>query len=188
MQQGDFLNQHMDTSQIDQYPEQQFQPQSVPQFGIPQRLAIDDKWQYELKEVLENVENFLRARIKDENGNYKQIGTPLMKDKGINFIIGDLNSRLHKGVFLSNLSKNDVCRLTRQYNEMIIDWLYLNWYEQDVDKSNFKRIIYNLDSMIFTALQRALDDGDRRHRSQMTSINESRVITQNPEKKRWGIL
>ena len=180
--------------EFSQYPQDEFsgQPQLMPQqAGLPQPRFNSDfaRWQYDSADFLGEIENFLRGRLKDQDDNWQQVYKPLASEEGINLLMGDIRFRVHKGIFLSNLSKEDVKRIARETTRMIIKWLYLGWKKYDIEESNFDRILYDLDHTVFCALMKPLDDRERKHLSQTTSRNEQILVTsQDNNKKRFGLF
>ena len=176
-----------------QYQDDAFAPQQMPvnSYPVPRRFDGEfTKWQFDTSDILAEIENFLRGRVKDQDDNWNQVYEPLASDEGINLLMGDIRFRVHKGIFLSNLAKEDVKRIARETTRMIIKWVYLGWKDYKIKESNFDRILYDLDHTIFCALMKPLDDRERKHLSQTTSRNEQILVTSqdNNNKKRFGLF
>lgn len=154
----------------------------------PKRFDSEFLKLYDVEDILIQIENFLRGKVRDENGIYVQAYTKLASDEGINLLMGDLRCHLHKIVFLSNLSKEDVLRMSLDMRRMVVRWIYLNWYVYEIDKSNMDRIVYNIDHMIFTSLMKPLNDKERQHLGETTTRTENVMVNQQDRQKRWGIL
>jgi hypothetical protein len=168
------------------------QPQQVLQQGFPVNNRYNSeftRWQFDTQDILAEIENFLRGRVKNEDDEWKSVYKPLATEEGINLLMGDLKFHLHKGIFLSNLSKDDVQRIAYQTGKMVIQWIYLGWKRFEIDESNFNRIVYNIDHTVFCSLMKPLDDRERKHLSQTTSRNEQILVTsQDQNKKRFGLF
>jgi len=178
-------------SQAEQYEDESMgvpQSQMVPR--LPGGYGEDSRWQYELDDVLQRIENFLRGRVLNpETGKYRRLYQPMMTDDGINHIMSDLSSHLHKGVFLSNLSREDIDRKMKDYMRSLTDWLYCTYDKYKIDTSNLSRICENVDTAIFTALMKPLDDKERTHRGQVLSINKSEnTLIDGSRRKRFGLF
>ena len=176
-----------------QYQDDAFAPQQqlpLNSYPVPRRFDGEfTKWQFDTSDLLAEIENFLRGRVKDQDDNWQQVYKPLASEEGINLLMGDIRFRVHKGIFLSNLSKEDVKRIARETTRMIIKWLYLGWKKYDIEESNFDRILYDLDHTVFCALMKPLDDRERKHLSQTTSRNEQILVTsQDPNRKKFGLF
>lgn len=157
---------------------------------MPGGFGEDSRWQYELDDVLSDIENFLRGRVQNpETGKYRKAYEALMTDEGINHVMSDLKFHLHKGVFLSNLGKADIERKMRDYMRELVNWIYLTHEKYKIDYSNMGRICENIDTCIFTALMKPLDDKERTHRGQLISINKNEnTLMDNTRRKRFGIF
>lgn len=180
----DLMEQEFDNYQ--QMPQQQ----PLGMMPVPRRMDADFvKSLYDTDEVLESIENFLRGKIKNDNGKYEDKHKPLLNSEGVNILMGDLKMRIHKVGFLSNLSKDDVKRVCKELRKMIINWVYLNWQKFDVDKSNATRIVYGIDHPIFLSLMKSLNDGERAHLFPTTSRQENVMIqSEQPRQKKFGIF
>jgi len=168
---------------------QQAQAQGQMPFMMGKRFDPDfTRWQYDTTDILADIENFLRGRVRNEDGDFVQVYQPLADQEGINLLMGDLRFKLNKGVFLSNLSKDDVLRIGLETRKMIIRWLYLNWKKYNIQDANLDRIVYSLDHSIYCALMKPLDDKERKHLGENNSRQEQVLITNEQNKKRWGIF
>lgn len=176
--------------------EQQYEDEGM---GVPQSQMVprlpggygeDSRWQYELDDVLQRIENFLRGRVLNpENGKYRKMYEPMMNDQGINHVMSDLSAHLHKGVFLSNLGREDVNRKMRDFLREFTDWLYRTYDKYEIDPSNMGRICEMMDSCIFTALMKPMDDKERTHRGQLISINKNEnTMIDGSRRKRFGLF
>jgi len=143
---------------------------------------------YETDDILMEIECFLRGQIRNSDGEMISMNKPVMKEEGIGLLMGDLRMHLHKINFLSNLSKDDVMRICKEMRLMLINWLYLNWYNYSVSKSNLNRIVYNIDHAIFFSSMKSLNDLERGHLFPTTSRNEQVLIQNDTRPKRFGIF
>jgi hypothetical protein len=176
----------------EEYAQQEIQEQPFhdsSQF-IPQRNKMDGEFirsLYETGDVLNDIESFLKGRTRDNDGNWVQSYNPIMKQEGVNLLMGDLRMHLTKIHFLSNKSRKDVNRVCKEMRKMIISWLYLNWQTYEIDKSNLTRIVMNIDHAIFSAEMKSLDDKERMHLFPTTTRSENVMVQEEP-KKRFGIF
>lgn len=155
---------------------------------LPNRLAVDDKWQYEVDDVLEKLEHSFKGQVWDKNdGEWKTINgvTPLMTDEGINTIINVLRLRLHKGFYLSNFSKDDINRMAWENRDFIVSWIARNHEKYKIDKSDAVGIVQAVDHNIFAALMKPYNDLERKHRSQITTIARNENINTEASRKKW---
>lgn len=183
MQEDNFQNYQGD--EFGQQPQQFVQPT----YPIAKRFDGEfTRWQFDTSDILMEIENFLRGKVKNEDGDYKDVYKPLASMEGINLLMGDLRFHLHKGIFLSNLSKDDVKRIAYQTSKMVIQWVYLGWKKYDIDEANFNRIVYDIDHTVFCSLMKPMDDRERKHLSQTTSRNEQVLITSQDKQKRFGLF
>lgn len=176
--------------------QQQYEQESQPlpfqdnsQF-IPQRNKMDGEFirsLYETGDVLNDIDSFLKGRTRDNDGNWVQSYKPIMKEEGINLLMGDLRMHLTKIHFLSNKSRKDVNRICKEMRKMVTNWLYLNWQNYAIDKSNLTRIVMNIDHAIFSAEMKSLDDKERMHLFPTTTRNEQVMVQEEP-RKRFGIF
>lgn len=164
-------------------------PQNYQPMGgapLPRKFDSDFLRLYDVDDIIEQIENFLRGRKRDDNGEFKDVYTSLMDEQGINLLMGDLRFHLHKIVFLSNLSKEDVLRMGLEMRKMIVRWIYLNWWSYKIDKTNLDRIVYNIDHAIYCSLMKPLNDRERIHLGETTTRSENVMVTQEPRgSKRW---
>lgn len=143
---------------------------------------------YETDDILMEIECFLRGKVRNADGEMVQMHKPVIMEEGIGLLMGDLRMHLHKINFLSNLSKDDVMRICKEMRKMLVNWLYLNWYNYKIDKSNLNRIVYNIDHAIFFSSMKSLNDLERGHLFPTTSRNEQVLIQNDTRQKRFGIF
>lgn len=177
----------------DQYDDgsQGFQQPQVPMgYGqLPQRFNSDfAKYQYEVGDVLSEIENWLRGNIRNQDGLWENKFTPLIAEEGVNLLMGDLRSHLHKVVFLSNLGEEQVRRMAREMRIMVAAWIYSSHHKYKIARSNWNRIIYNLDHSILCALMKPMNDKERIHLSETTSRSENIQVLEQSQRKKWGIF
>ena len=136
---------------------------------IPQQSSTGDaltRWQLDPEELLDRIERFLRRQIYDiDQRRYVNIEgvKPLANDLGITTILAYLSSLLDpRSVMLSNFEDDDVRRLAKQARNAIRDIVTLRYKEFEIDADYIPFIVYNCDSIIYGALRRGFEEGERR--------------------------
>lgn len=185
----DFLGQEQQGDDQGQYVDQGYAPQQMPMMGMPRRFDSDFlKYQYDVNDVLDQIEQWLRGNVKNQDGVWTPQFSPMVAEEGINLLMGDLRSHLHKGVFLSNLSMDQVQRMALECRIMTTAWIYRSWHKYKIDKSNMDRIVLNIDHCILCALMKPLNDKERIHLGETTSRSENISVIEQPQRKRFGIF
>lgn len=185
----DFLGQEGQDQQGQYEDSSQGYPQQMPMMGMPRRFDSDFlKYQYDVNDVLDQMEQWLRGNVKNNDGVWENRFKPMIAQEGINLLMGDLRSHLHKGVFLSNLSMDQVQRMALETRLMVVCWIYRSWYKYNIDKSNMDRIVTDIDHCILCALMKPLNDKERIHLGETTSRSENINVVSEPQRKRFGIF
>ncbi len=186
------------------------QPQVIPE--IPQdygdgRIAMQksygDDFMKEIVEVddlIERIEHMLRGEFFNgiTNKFEKQHEDPLVNEEGIFRIMSIIRSHIHKHLHLTNFSEEDVRRLAYEVCMALIDLLAINQEVFGIKKSDLTIIKTNIDHMVYTALRRAYQQGERRAIFGSTNRNIGETISSNqmmnsfeqmvPRKKKWGLF
>ena len=147
----------------------------------------------EVDELIERIEHMLKGQIYDEASNkFVEKYERLINDKGISKIMSIIRSRIHKHLHLTNFSEEDVKRIAYEVRMTIIDLLAINQEEFGINKSDLTLVEINVDHMVYTALKRAYQQGERRAIFGATQRHIGETISPYPQqmggsvqKKKW---
>jgi len=141
------------------------------------------RWQLDIQEELERIENLLRKYIPktDKNGRvyYAQPREEdqLFNEKGINEILNLLAWYLNKNIILSNFSEEDIKVRCKQFHKFLTNFIFNNYQEFGLDTKekikHYPMIVMNLTNTVEAAYNRALNGGER------TSLRTARSVVQN---------
>jgi len=142
-------------------------------------------------EVVNEFEMFLRRKIlNDETGkyehelDYKGVPIPpLANGKGIASLCSTLRLHLDKFVVLTAYDDEDIRRLAIQANIAIIRDLANHYQEYGMDITVLDKVRENMDSIIFAALKRAHNAGERNSIGKTHHTNEQ-IMWQQAEARR----
>lgn len=124
--------------------------------------------------ILREIKLTLEGKEENELGEIKQIGTPLMNDKGIGNVILLCKSIVNQNTIMSSLKDSEIGKLIIQLGDDITDDLTLNWKDYEIrDKIKLDIIEDIILNMSFMALKRALNGGEKRFLGRVTVENIS---------------
>jgi len=123
---------------------------------LAQQNADLIRWQLELGDITDDIEHFLKGEFKSE-GEWKKGGKPLMNAEGIKSFVTLLRSRMHKGMILSNLEREDIRRMMHDIEYEIIGFIYLNAERYEIGYESFDTICNLTTQNCFATFRRAKD-------------------------------
>ena len=154
-------------------------------------------WGLDPKEILFQIECYLRGIAFDNKGLAIQKYKPLLNEDGICAVMTTLRAHLNKYITLSNLAKEDVLRIARDVRFEITELLYYNWYNYGLiqdNKYNHGQYIPNIANMdmvldvvdhnVYPNLRRALDAGERNAMRTVMRFIQSISDKTNPEERK----
>lgn len=111
---------------------------------------------------LYKMELSFRSMIMDKEGNPKQVGQPLMNDKGISSVLGQVQSLVNQVTVMSNLKMAQIESLGQMFGDSLASDLMMNRINYDI-KSNSRTIIFSIAlSTAYITMMRAFEEGDKR--------------------------
>lgn len=166
----------------------------IPNVGNPpadmMQTADFFKWSFDPDRMLKDLEHELKGEISILKGDeeiYKEVeGRKVMNDKGVNKIIMTIRPAICKELTMADISKKmkEAHLLTRYTMEIVIDMIYLNYWEWEVNASLYKWIVKEIDTFIFLALTRIEDGGIK----SVIRPTIKRIETYAPQQKRGGMF
>lgn len=138
--------------------------------------------------IVEEIKLTLEGKIRDELGEIKQIGPPLMNDNGINKVIILVRSVVNLNTVMSAMEEKKINELMIELMDKIIDDLSLNWKEYKIKtKTDLDTIEGIIKFMAYPTLMRANLGGERRFLGRVTVENIS-TAPRMPEAKKEGFF
>jgi len=134
---------------MEEQQQQRYYPSNYGGF-TQQASASSLQYQLEVQEILEDIEHNLRGEVLhfDENGRSKwkvpEGVHPLINEKGISKVMSILKARLTKIYVLSNLDEEIIENLTCGLARNVIDDLYYNWEDYDLEDDAAASLIVGL--------------------------------------------
>jgi len=136
----------------------------------------NSRWELETSDVLDKYEHSLKAERKDEvTGKwYRPKGAvPKMNETGIYDTLSDLQTIMHKGVYLGNISIEYLTEETKAETKAYMKKLRNNRKKWNVDKSHFQQLVLSYGRLVFMSLSRPVNDKERMHRNKRYNFNEN---------------
>jgi len=134
--------------------------------------------------IIENIKLILEGSIRDEYGEIKKIGDPLMNQKGVNNLMISIRSVVNINTIMSAIREEKINEFMIDLMDEIIDDLTLNWKEYDIkNKSNLDKIEGIIKRMAYPAFMRSKEGGERIFLKGVTVENISSRPTFQPMKK-----
>lgn len=120
--------------------------------------------------LLTNPENELfkleltfRSAKQTDDGKIIQIGEPLMNEKGINSIIGIVQSIVSQVTIMSNLNRKEIDALRDFLADTLAKDLMINAKYYEIKSATARdKIFHNAISMSYITMKRAYEEGDKR--------------------------
>lgn len=122
------------------------------------------KWQLEPSDIIEEIEHYLKGMVWDTKKKCYIVipDRRMMNDKGINKFLTILRGHLSKIMSLSNLSNDEIKRLSRECRQAVIDEIYYNGDLFDIDNSFRDTLVMVIDHKVYCFLKQAKDGGMQR--------------------------
>lgn len=146
----------------------------------------------ETEEFIDRFEHLLRGEwFDDDKGKWVQKYKPRANELGINILIQEVRARIHKHTFLTNLSEEDVKVLAHDAAKAITDLLLYRTEDYGINNSDLTDLKYQIMFVIYTALKRAYQQGERRaifastQRHETVTYAPEQSMAAQPRKKKW---
>ena len=137
---------------------------------------------------LYKMELTLRSCILDKDGKPKSAGDPLMNEKGITSIIGQVQSIVSQTAIMSNFNKTDVPVLMDFLNDSLTQDLMMNSTKYDIKDAGARtKIYFMIMTAAFVCLKRGYEEGDRRFWKGNQPM-ESRVFVEGQNQQKRGLF
>lgn len=133
-------------------------PYQSPMYNYPGILMLTNP-----ENDLYKMELTFRNMIKDDNGNARPVGDPLMNDKGIRSVVGQVQSLANQISVMSNFSKNMVPVLMLNFGDTLIKDLMMSRVDYNIKNSVDRSIILNIaNNYAYSTMLRGLEEGEKR--------------------------
>ena len=132
------------------------------------------------KEVLKEIEQTLKGAVFDSTKQewiISKFSTPIVNDLGINSLMADARGVINQNTILSNLTTEEISLIIVRLGKSIKNKIKMNWKEFGIDKSNLDTAVFAVTDPAFTALKRAMGEGEKRFLK--TSVRAVESWTQN---------
>jgi len=127
---------------------------------------------------VESIGHQLRGEVYDFEGDkYVEKNTPLINSAGANKLMSQIQAKINPIVIESNLSDEEIRRISLEVRKMIVKQLFLNYEDWEVSESALVsgEIRNIVDHTSFIALKRTWRDKEREHMSPTVSYSEHHV-------------
>lgn len=106
------------------------------------------------------LELTLRNQIQDKDGGIKQLGEPLLNDRGIGIIIGIVQPMVNQITVMSSLdTKKEIFPLILATSDTLIKLLATKYKEFDLNPDYRDYILSSFNNITFICMKRAVSDG-----------------------------
>ena len=135
---------------------------------------------------LRKAELTYRSQYEDANGKVHQMGEPLMNERGITSVIGQMQSLVNQVTIMSNLEEKEIQSLIMMFANTIIKDLMINRTRYDIKRMTDRNKIFSTAiSTCYICMKRAYKEGDKRFWK--GSVQELKTTVESSGKK-GGIL
>lgn len=152
------------------------------------------RWQLDPKDVLELIEHSLRGevwRASGDSGTWETPDgvTPMMNERGIQFILKKVTTVVNRVVIMSNLDEVAMNELLEDTSFFLASnmvrrfWPTNDW---EMDFKDFDEVYWMIMVLVESCLNRAKLDGERRKLYEASKMSETHVIDES--QKKGGIL
>ena len=118
------------------------------------------------KDILREIELTLRGyrydSIREEWVPPTGLCSPIVNEMGLNSLMADAKSVINQNTILSNLNKEEISKIIIRLGRSVKNKIKMNWKEFAVDKSNLDTSVFAVTDPAFTALKRAMGEGEKR--------------------------
>ena len=137
---------------------------------------------------LYKMELTLRSCILDKEGNTRPAGDPLMNEKGITSVLGQVQSIVSQTAIMSNFNKTDIPVLMDFLNDSLTQDLMMNSENYEIkDEGARTKIYFMIMTAAFVCLKRGYEEGDRRFWKGNQPM-ESRVFVDGQGQQKKGLF
>jgi|TARA_Y100000034_G_scaffold123876_1_gene171292 hypothetical protein len=142
-----------------QPPQIRSNPYASPMYNYGSSILLLTNPQNELHKL----ELTFRSLSEDDDGNVKEMGEPLMNEKGISSVLGQAQALINQDTVMSNLDKTDISGLIDFLADTLAQDLMTNRvaYEIKVNAGRGK-IYFETLALTYITLRRAYLEGDKR--------------------------
>lgn len=121
------------------------------------------RWQLDVMKELERMTHYWRGEVWNEQEK-KWIVIPNaapMNNLGVIMLTGELSTVINKITPLSNLSENDVRRISKDFTRAIAGNLYEDELTYELKRSRYQMLVEHPSHFVYILLNRARDEGER---------------------------
>lgn len=138
------------------------------------------RWEMDVKRIISEIRNELGGKF-EENGEWDYVNddkSPLVNKQGVQKIITYFFRPIcNQDTILNNFTNADVANLTHNLSKNAITFLARNHKNFEIDKKDFKAIIFMIHNKIFITLNRAKNGAERMYRQKNHQFSEHKFLT-----------
>lgn len=135
------------------------------------------------KDEIYNIELALRSVFETRNGEYLQVGEPLLNDVGIKSVIGQVQAIVNKITVMGWLENPEIMNLIDGSGDTMIKDLMINRKKYNINSlSTRDKIMTQTMTTAYLTMKRAYKEGDRRFWK--GSVQEVRTTFESEQKKK----
>lgn len=136
---------------------------------------------------LYKIELTFRGMILDREGQPKKVGDPLMNEKGISSVIGQMQSVVSQNTIMGNLDKSEILALLDFLADTLAKDLMTNRINYDIKAGSARdKIYFSALTTAFVTMKRSSEEGERRFWK--GSVQEVHTRVEGANKKGGGLL
>lgn len=170
------------------------QSQSLPFISSTNTHALSI---YQMTEVDPEIRRFKLSLMSGEeqpDGTIIYYDEPILNDKGVRSVMGQIDSIVHRITIMSNLSNEEISKEMISSSRTLILDLMFNRVNYGIKNSISDRtkIVSMFQSLVFSCIKRSMSGDDKRfwkgvHTENVNSISNMAQQSQ-PWYKRWGLF
>jgi hypothetical protein len=146
-------------NQEQQPPQIRSNPYASPMYNYGSSILLLTNPQNELHKL----ELTFRALQEDDDGNVKNMGDPLMNEKGISSVLGQAQALINQDTVMSNLDKMDIPLLMDFLGDTLAKDLMMNRINYEIKTAGARdKIFFETLALTYITLRRAYLEGDKR--------------------------
>ena len=161
--------------------------------AYPQAIAQRDDSRSLLAEatnpsrIIEEFSHRIRGETFDITaGKWKLVSKPKMNEQGINELVNEIFSRVNQNTIFSNLDRKEVSHLIISLGDDVAVMLCEKVVLWDIKEEDMDSILNMCVDLVYMALKRGYDQGERKFLSKVTQQSEH--IMHNEQIQKRGIL
>lgn len=130
-------------------------------------------WRLDINEIAIELEHDLKGeywdpehvdnKIPNQKGGWVKRGTALLNDDGVKTVTSIIKSVVNRNLILSKFDDTDIREIRLELNIAMSTNLFFNHEPFKIKKSHLSIITNKVDKIIFAALKRAEEGGEREH-------------------------